>query len=96
MSRELLGILRDIAALLLCLECAVMIAVPGVILFFAQKYLKKGRRALRVPLLRLVVLTLRVQHLTQRATSAIIDADIKLEMLATRVFTTARALLPRR
>jgi hypothetical protein len=96
MSRELLGILRDIAAILLCLECAILIAVPGVILFFATKYLRKGRRALRVPLLRLVVLTLRVQHATQRATSAIIDAEIKVEMLATGVLTTARALVPRR
>ncbi len=93
MNREVLGILRDIAALLLCLECAIFLAVPGVALFFAQIYLRKGRRALRVPLLRVLVLTLRVQHATTRLSNAIVNVPIRIQMLGARVRGMRQTLL---
>ena len=95
MSNPTIAFLRDIAAILICLECAVLVAVPGVILFFAQKYLRKGRRALHVPFLRVQVLALRVQNVTMNVSDAIAKVPIKIQMVGTRVRATAQNLLPR-
>ena len=95
MNPETLAPWRDLALILLCLEAAVLIAVPGVILFFAQKYLRKFRHWLRLPLLRVLVYTLRVQNLTLRASNEIAGVPIAMQMLAVRLRATARRLVVR-
>ncbi len=92
MNPETLSPWRDLALILLCLEVAVLVAVPGVILFFAQKYLRQFRHWLRLPLLRILVYALRVQNLTLRASNEIAGVPIAMQMLAVRLRTTARRL----
>jgi hypothetical protein len=95
MNPETLAPWRDIALILLCIEAAVFVAVPGVILFFAQKYLRILRHWLRLPLLRVLVYTLRVQNLTLRASTGIIGVPVAMQMLGVRVRATARRLVAR-
>ncbi len=86
---------RDAALILLCLEAFVLMLVPGAIFFFAQKYLRRFRRWLRTPILRVYVYTLRAQNLTMRATDGIVQVPIKLHMLGAQASTTARYLVSR-
>ncbi len=95
MNPETLAPWRDLALILLCLEAAVLIAVPGIILYFAQKYLRKFRHWLRLPLLRVLVYALRVQNLTLRASNEIAGVPIAMQMLAVRLRATARRLVVR-
>ncbi len=81
---------RDAALILLCLESIVLMLVPGVILFFAQKYLRRFRHWLHLPLLRVYVYTLRAQHITMRATDGVAQVPIALQMLGARAETTVR------
>jgi hypothetical protein len=95
MNPESLAPWRDLALLLLCVEAAVLIAVPGIALFFAQKYLRIFRRWLRMPLLRVLVYALRVQNITVRASSGIAGVPIAMQMLGVRMRATARRLVVR-
>jgi hypothetical protein len=95
MNPELLAPWRDLALLLLCIEAAVLIAVPGIALFFAQKYLRIVRHWLRLPLLRILVYALRVQNLTLRASNGIVGVPIAMQMLGVRMRATARRIVAR-
>lgn len=95
MNSATLATWRDLAVMLLCLEVTVFVAVPGVVFFFAQKYLRKFRHWLRLPLLRVLVYTLRVQNLTLRASTGIIGVPIAMQMLGVRMRATARRLVSR-
>lgn len=93
MKLETLGLWRDLAVILLLLQVLVMLAIPGVALFFAQKYLRIGRKALRLPLLRVQVFCLRVEQVTQRSAAAVVGVPIGAHALSARVRATARTLL---
>jgi hypothetical protein len=95
MNPETLALWRNVALVLLCIEAAVFVAVPGVILFFAQKYLRKFRHWLRLPLLRVLVYALRLQNLTLRASTGVIGVPVAMQMLGVRVRATARRLVAR-
>lgn len=95
MTPETLAPWRDLALVLLCLEAALLVAVPGVLLFFAQKYLRIFRHWLRMPLLRILVYTLRVQNVTLRASTGIIGVPIAMQMLGVRMRATARRFVAR-
>jgi hypothetical protein len=95
MNPESLAPWRDLALILLCIEAAVLIAVPGIALFFAQKYLRVFRHWLRLPLLRVLVYALRVQNVTLRASTGIIGVPIAMQMLGVRVRATARRFVVR-
>lgn len=86
---------RDLAIILLCLEVVLFVAVPGVLFFFAQKYLRIFRHWLRLPLLRVLVYALRVQNLTLRASTGVIGVPIAMQMLGVRARATARRLVTR-
>ena len=90
MNPQALAPWRDLAIILLCIEAAVLVAIPGVIIFFAQKYLRIFRHWLKLPLLRVQVYTLQVQDGTQRAANWIAGIPISLQMLNLRVRATAR------
>ncbi len=66
--------------------------VPLVIIFFAQKYLRLFRHWLRLPLLRVQVYMLRIQHTTMRATDGVARLPIAMNMLATQVRVTIQHL----
>lgn len=95
MNPESLAPWRDLALLLLCIEAAVLIALPGIALFFAQKYLRIFRHWLRLPLLRVLVYALRVQNLTLRASTGIVGVPIAMQMLGVRMRATARRFVAR-
>ncbi len=92
MDPQTLAPWRDLAIMLLCLEAMVFVAVPGVILFFAQKYLRRFRHWLRLPLLHVQVWALRVEHMTLRASNNIAGVPITTQMLGARLRATARRL----
>ena len=84
---------RDAALILLCLEAFVLMLIPGAIFFFAQKYLRRFRHWLRLPILRVYVYTLRVQNITLRVSNGIVGMPITMQMLSVRMRTTARRLV---
>ncbi|MGB8643795.1 MAG: hypothetical protein WCF84_01035 [Anaerolineae bacterium] len=86
---------RDLSLILLCLESFILMLVPGVLLFFAQKYLRRFRRWLRLPILRVYVYTLRAQNITANATNGIVEVPIRLHMLGAQVSATVRHLVAR-
>ncbi len=92
MDQQTLASLRDLSVILLCLEAFILMLIPGVILFFAQKYLRRFRHWLRLPLLRVQVYTLRVEHLTMRATDGVARVPIAMHMLAARARVTVEHL----
>ncbi len=94
MNPETLQPWRDLAVILLCLEAAVLFAIPGVALFFAQKYLRRFRHWLKTPLLRAQVYTLKAQELTQRASNSVAGVPVSMQMLGVRARETARRMLP--
>ncbi len=83
---------RDAALILLCLESIVIMLVPGLILFFAQKYLRRFRHWLRLPILRVYVYTLRVQNVTIKVTNGIAEIPIRAQIAGAQVSTTVRRL----
>ena len=96
MNPETLAPWRDLALILLCIEAAIFVAIPGVVLYFAQRYLRVFRHWLRLPLLRVLVYTLRVQNMTLRASTGIIGVPIAMQMLGVRMRATARRMVARR
>jgi hypothetical protein len=84
---------RDLALILLCIEVFILLLIPGVILFFAQKYLRQFRHWLKMPLLRVQVYALRAQHVTLRASTWIAGVPISLQMLNVRLRATARRFM---
>ncbi|MGE5138091.1 MAG: hypothetical protein ACM3JD_01405 [Rudaea sp.] len=86
---------RDVALMLLCLEAFVLMLVPGVIFYFAQKYLRKFRHWLRMPILRVYVYALRAQNLTLRASNSVVGVPIGMRAFSARLRTTAARLVGR-
>ncbi len=95
MTAQTLATLRDLSVILLVLEAMVFLAVPGVLLFFAQKYLRRFRHWLRLPLLRVQVYALRIENTTLRASNGIAGVPIAVQTLGTRVRTTFRRAVRR-
>lgn len=90
---ETTALFRDISILWLAILCLVPIAIPGALFFFAQKYLRLGRKRL-VPLLRLGSLwAQRVQNETDRAARRVITVPIGVQANTTRLKVTGKSLL---
>lgn len=70
----------------------VIIIVIGAVLGAGWWYLRKGRRALAMPLLMGQVYTLRVQHITMQVSDAVANAVIQTNTAATQAATTVRVL----
>jgi hypothetical protein len=83
---------RDLALVWLILWAILFAAVPGVMLYFAQRYLRRFRRWLRMPLLNAQVWALRIQQGTQHAFARVANAPIALYAASTRVRVTARGV----
>ena len=93
MDTTILAPWRDIAIVLLVIEAAIIVAVPGVIFFFIVKGLRALKRWLRMPLLQAQVWALRIQHGTVHATDAIASVPISVNSAGTQVSATARNLV---
>jgi hypothetical protein len=84
---------RDLSIVWFSLWLMVFAAIPGVIFFFAQKYLRQFNRWLKLPFLNAQVWALRIQYSTERASRKIADVAIGAQSQATRVSTTTRSIL---
>ncbi len=84
---------RDLAIVWLVLLTMIIVAVPGVILYLAQLYLRRFRRWLRMPLLNAQVWALRIRQGTQRTATRVANVPIGLYSMDTRLRVTARAML---
>ena len=83
---------RDLALILLALEAAVIVAVPGVIFFFVLKGVRALKRIIRRPLKQGQVWALRIQQGTTRATDAIAGVPIGINANVTRAQVTVRGV----
>ena len=91
---EAIELARDISVVFLSLICFAFLLVPGVILFFAQKYLRLGRKKLRVPLLQAQVWAIRVENQSLKTAERIVGVPIAVQERWARLQGTARALGP--
>lgn len=92
MTPETLAFWRDIAVVLLCVQAFILMLVPGALFYFGWYYLRKGRKALSMPLLMAQVYALRIQHITMRVTDKFAAIPINIGAGSAQVTTTLRTL----
>lgn len=92
MNPEALSFWADVGAIFLVCNVFLLTLVMGAALGFGWWYLRKGRKALGVPLLMGQVYTLRVQHATMKVTDTVANVPIQIHSATTQVMTTARVL----
>ena len=83
---------RDLSIVWLALLTMIFVAVPGIALYFAQLYLRRFNRWLRVPLLTAQVWALRIEQGTARASEHIANVPITLHSTGARFRTTTRGV----
>jgi len=84
---------RDLSIVWFVLWTMIFVAIPGVILFFALKYLRIFNRWLRLPLLSAQVWALRIQQATTRASKNIVEVPITLHSQAEQARATTRGII---
>jgi hypothetical protein len=84
---------RDLSIVWLALLTMLFVAVPGIAFYFAQLYLRRFRRWLRLPLLTAHVWALRIEQGTARASERIAGAPIALHCASARFSVTTRGVV---
>ena len=92
MNPETVSFWADIAAVFCVIQVILIVIIMGAVLGFGWWYLRKGRRALVTPLLMAQVYTLRVQHVTMKATDAVANVPISISAGVAQVTTTGKTL----
>ncbi len=93
MDPNVLAPWRDLSIVWLALLTMIFVAVPGVVLFFALKYLLKFNRWLKAPLLNAQVWALRIQYGTDRVAGRIAEVPITMHSTGARLNTTVRGVI---
>jgi len=88
-----LALWRDLSIVWLILWTMLFVAVPGIALYFAQLYLRRFRRWLRMPLLTAQVWALRIQQGAARASDRAANAPIALHSAGARADVTTRGVI---
>ncbi len=83
---------RDLAIIWLVLLALIIMAVPGVLLFFAVKGLRALKRWIRKPLLQAQVWARRIEHGTTKATDSVAEVPIGIRAASTRATVTTRGV----
>ncbi len=83
---------RDIAIVILVLEAALLVAVPGIVFVYALRGVRALKARLRLPLLNAQLFAVRVQHSTLRASEAAIALPLALASAQARARVTMRGL----
>lgn len=83
---------RDLALVWLIFWTILFVAVPGIVLYFVQKYLRRFRRWLRASMQNAQLWVRRIEQGTQRASEHIANVPITFYMLGTRLHIIARRL----
>jgi hypothetical protein len=84
---------RDLSLVWLGLLAMIAIAIPGVPIFFAVKYLRLFKRWLRNPMLNAQVWALRIQQGTTRTTDSVASVVINFHTNATRITAATRGVI---
>jgi hypothetical protein len=84
---------RDLSIVWLVFWTAILLAVPGIALFFAQLYLRRFNRWLRLPLLTAQMWALRIEQSTARASEHIANVPIELHSAGTQFRVTAHGVV---
>ncbi len=92
MNPESISFWADVGTIFLVCNVFLLTLVMGVALGFGWWYLRKGRKALGVPLLMGQVYALRVQHVTMKVSDTVANVPIQIHSATTQVTTTARVL----
>ncbi|GEM_PF-747193 len=90
---DALAFWRDLSIVWLTLLTILIVAVPGVLVYLAQLYLRRFRRWLRTPLLDARVWALRIAQHTQRVSVRVANVPITLYALGARLQVTTRGAL---
>ncbi len=93
MSPESISFWADVAAIYCVVNALILTLVSGVALGLGWWYLRKGRKALGMPLLMAQVYTLRAQHITMQVTDAIANVPIGIHTTTARLKVTAQTLM---
>lgn len=83
---------RDLALILLILYAVIVVAVPGVALYFALKGIRALKRLIRPPLAQAQMWARRIQNGTVKATDSVAAVPIRMHVAATRANVTARGI----
>jgi hypothetical protein len=84
---------RDLSIVWLVLLTMLLLAVPGIALYFAQLYLRRFNRWLRLPLLTAHVWALRIQQGATRAAARVAHVPIALHSTGARFGVTTRGVV---
>jgi len=90
MTAETLGFWRDLALILLIAQAFILALVTGAAIGFSWYYLRKGRKALYLPLLMVQVYALRIQHLTMQVTDKLAAVPIGISAASAQATTMWR------
>ena len=81
---------RDLSIVWLIFWAVILLAVPGIALFFAQLYLRRFNRWLRLPLLTAQVWALRIEQGAARSADRMAGIPIALYGASARLRVTTR------
>lgn len=95
MSVETLNFWAAVAAIFLFANAILVTLFMGVSIGFGWWYLRKGRKALAMPLLMAQVYALRVQTTTTKVCDSIANVPIQINQVTTQVTSTAKILVGR-
>ncbi len=84
---------RDLSIIWLALLAMIIIAVPGVALFFAVRGMRALNRWLRLPLLYAQLWALRIDQSAQRASNVIAEIPIRVHSRGVQARITLRGVI---
>jgi len=84
---------RDLSIVWLALLTMIFVAVPGIAFYFAQLYLRRFNRWLRLPLLTAQVWALRIEQGAARASERIANVPIGLHGAGAQFRVTTRGVV---
>ncbi|MEW5719535.1 MAG: hypothetical protein AB1817_12960 [Chloroflexota bacterium] len=88
-----LALWRDLSIVWLALLTMIFVAAPGIAFYFAQLYLRRFNRWLRLPLLTAQVWALRIEQGTARAAERVASAPIALHSAGAQFRVTTRGVV---
>jgi hypothetical protein len=84
---------RDLSVVWLVLLTMIFVAVPGIVFYFAQLYLRRLNRWLRLPLLTAQVWALRIEQGSARVSERIASVPIGLHSASANIRVTTRGVV---
>ncbi len=88
-----LGPWRDLSILWLGLLTFIGVLVPGALFYFAQLYLRRFNRWLKMPLLNAQVWALRIQQTTARVSERVANVPIAMHSASAQYSTTLHGVI---